>query len=166
MGTIKPLFAALLLVFTVSESYTQSIARQSINSFGRSAVTDGYRISETVGQPYITQAQGNGPLVFHPGFQQQMIAGKKEVTMLGDELGIEFFPNPASSILRILPSRVIEKALITVVDMNGKVISETEHARLRETSFDVSSWPSGLYSIRVAHAATLEATSARILIIK
>lgn len=165
MGTIKPFLAALLLVVIASESYSQSIARQSINSFGTSTFTDGYRISETVGQAYITKTGGIGSLVFHPGFQQQMVAGKK-VVITSEEMHIEFFPNPASSLLRILPSRVIERALITVVDMNGKVISESEHAMLGETSFDVSAWPSGLYSIRVTHAQTLKGSSARILIIK
>jgi hypothetical protein len=166
MGTIRPLIATLLLVFVVTASYSQSIARQSINSFGGSAVADGYRISATVGQAYITQSEKSGPLVFHPGFQQQMIAGKKEVIINGEELNIKFFPNPASTEFRIIPSQVIGQAVISVLDMNGKVISETIHNQLRDTSINVSDWPAGLYAIRIADQQAHETFSARILIIR
>lgn len=166
MGTIRPLFTTLLLVTIVTASYSQSIARQSINSFGGSAVTDGYRISATVGQTYITQSEKSGSLVFHPGFQQQLIAGKKQVIINGEGLNIKLFPNPASTEFRIMPSRLIGEAVITVLDMNGKVISETKHSQFRETSIDASGWPAGLYAIRVVHQQAHETFSGRILIIR
>ncbi|MDF1570412.1 MAG: T9SS type A sorting domain-containing protein [Bacteroidales bacterium] len=166
MDTIRPLLTTLLLLFIVTASYSQSIARQSVNSFGGSAVADGYRISATAGQTYITQTEKSGSLVFHPGFQQQMIAGKKQVIINGEGLNIKLFPNPASTEFRIMPSQVIGEAIITVLDMNGKVVSETIHSQFRETSIDTSGWPAGLYAIRLADQQAHETFSARILIIR
>lgn len=166
MGTIRPLIATLLLVSVVTASYSQRIVRQSINSLGESVLSDGYRISATAGQAYITQSEKSGPLVFHPGFQQQMITGKKEVIINGEELNIRLFPNPASTEFQIIPSQVIGEALISILDMNGKVIYETIHNQLRETSIIVSDWTAGLYAIRIADQQAHKTFSARILIIR
>lgn len=166
MGTFRPLFATLFLVIIATTSYSQSIARQSINSFGGSAAADGFRISATVGQTYITQSEKSGSLVFHPGFQQQMIAGKKQAIINGEGLNITLYPNPASTEFRIMPSQVIGEAVLSVLDMNGKVISETRHSQFRETLIDASGWPAGLYAIRLVDQQAHETFSARILIIR
>ena len=166
MAPKRILAAALILLFTASISYTQSIIRQSINSFGGTSVIEGIHISETAGQAFQTQTTSNSNLVFHPGFQQQMFLFKEELALDREEITIQIFPNPATSELWIRPSEELEKVLVTITDMNGRIIAEQAYENFNETYFDVSEWSDGLYAIQLMDRSRQWTRSSRILVIK
>src|SRR5210317_1275739 len=101
------LFTVWILLFTASSGNSQSIIRQSINSFGGTSIVNGIRISETAGQAFHTQTTQNSNLVFHPGFQQQMFLIKEKIVLDIEEITVKMYPNPATSELWIVPSELM-----------------------------------------------------------
>ena len=156
----------VFMIFLQTGLLSQAIIRESINSFGGTGHINNIRISETVGQAFNTQTSGNVSLVFHPGFQQQMTLIKEEIVMELEDINVQIYPNPASSELWITSSEKMKEAIISIIDMNGKVIEEKSLKNFRETNFDVSGWMDGIYAIKLLNNKQQQAKSSIIFVIK
>ena len=158
----------LLIIFTglfSADLYSQSIIRQSINSFGKSNQTEGGLICETVGQAYFTMVSMESDILLHPGFQQKMTSFLKGGEAWGD-LQINLFPNPVSEELYLNTNEAIENAKIEIFDIQGKVVLLVEHDKLSEMIFHLGEFSDGLYTIKITDIKRRKSFNSRIIILK
>ena len=127
----------------------QSIARQSISSYGSSHTAIGQSIfSQTVGQPYSTTLQSGNHV--SQGFQQSKIFKLEIVNPdIGEELNIKVYPNPAKHSVIIQSTEVLKGGYVKVTNVEGRTIYEQQiHGSLIHR-INCIAWNPGIYIIKV-----------------
>ena len=138
----------LFLTFVLS-SNAQSIARQSISSYGSSHTHIGNSLfSQTVGQPYNTKLQAE--VVVSQGFQQsKRLKIEKVIQIYPEELKIKVYPNPAKHSVFIQCNEIIKGGVVRVSDVPGRTIYEKQMPGSLIHQINCSSWNPGIYIIKI-----------------
>lgn len=165
MKAQKPLLILVFLIFLFPELYSQSLLRQNINCFGSSNQIDGGIVSETVGQAYFTNGFTDADIYLNPGFQQRMTAFIREGEIWVD-MQIQLYPNPVSEELHLVSSEAIEDARIEILDINGKVIFQSEQDICLDMIIHLGHFADGLYNLRITDEEMRKFYNSRIIIIK
>ena len=121
------------------------VGRQSLNSLGSSTVSNGVRISHTVGQASCTSVSKSGSVVIRQGFQQANLQYEVEKT----DFDIQLFPNPNDGEFNVSANGIIKDDAISyhIVDLNGKKIVDTHNADSNLFTVSILGVQAGLYYI-------------------
>jgi hypothetical protein len=137
------MIAFLLLISGVS--FSQAIARQSINSLGGSHQIQGVRIDQSVGQPHSTTTEKTENIIVQQGFIQPRTFF---VEPLNDAtINILIFPNPTTEQFSIRTEENIASASIQIVDLTGKIVKEINLTEFRNHTIDCTTWGNGTYIV-------------------
>ena len=140
--------AGVVMMLLSSHSYAQTIARQSISSYGSTSSADGHSYSQTVGQSYNTKNADNVNVT--QGFLQPVSYKIEKVIIDNIEaLEISVFPNPARHSVILKSTNELEEAFIAVSNIQGKIIYEQKIQRVKEHVIDCSLWSTGMYIIKI-----------------
>lgn len=140
--------AGVLFMLFSSHCYSQTIARQSISSYGATSSTDGHTYLQTVGQAYNTKNTENTSAT--QGFLQP-VSYKIEKVIQDDieALEINVFPNPAHHSIILKSTNELKEAFIAVSNLQGKIIYEQKIQSLKEYVIDCSLWSTGIYILKI-----------------
>jgi len=143
------LFNAGVVIMLLSfHGYSQTIARQSISSYGSTSSADGQSYSQTVGQAYNTKNPKNTKVT--QGFLQPVSYKIEKVIQDNIEaLEISVFPNPAHYSIILKSTNELKEAFIAVSNIQGKIIYEQKIQRVKEHVIDCSLWSTGMYIIKI-----------------
>ncbi len=147
--SISKLIAILgLLLFFVNNSFTQSIAPQSVNSAGTKMTQANGSLSFTVGELVVlsqTDSEGN---TLGGGFT----AGATLSTMSIQEtdaaiLDVKVYPNPTSELVNIqINHSTLEQVLVTITDLQGKEVYSAKYAGISNViGINTASYATGSY---------------------
>lgn len=150
MGKIisKPLTILGLALFFGNNSYTQSIAPQSVNSAGTKMTQANGSLSFTVGELVVlsqTDSEGN---TLGGGFT----AGATLSTMSIQEtdaavLDVKVYPNPTSELVNIqINYSSIDQVVVTITDLQGKEVYSAKYAGISNViGINTASYATGTY---------------------
>lgn len=115
----------------------------------------------TPGETYYVQV--DGWLASDGEFLIRVFEGLVGIDELG-EIGFEMYPNPAESILNITSDELEGQVTIEIFDINGRLamIETVNMTASQNTTLDVNSLRSGLYSVRLSNAGAV--SHARLII--
>lgn len=141
------LIISLGFVLIINQSIAQQVrvGRQSINCIGSSTVSNGIRISHTVGQASSTSVSKSGNIVIRQGFQQANLQYEVEKT----DFDIQLFPNPNDGEFNVSANGIIEEDPISyhIVDLNGKKIVDTHNVDSHLFTVSIIGVQPGMYYI-------------------
>jgi len=137
-----------IVLMLVSNGYSQTIARQSISSYGTTLSQDGTFYAQTIGQAYNTQNVENSNVT--QGFLQPVSYKIEKVVQNNFEaLEIKVFPNPAQYRITLQSTEVLKEAFIIISSIQGNIIYKQKIQNEREHIINCSSWATGTYLINV-----------------
>lgn len=138
----------VVLMLVSFNGYSQTIARQSISSYGTTSSKDGHWYAQTIGQAYNTQNVENSNVT--QGFLQP-VSYKIEAVVQNDfkALEIKVFPNPSQYQITIKSTEVLKEASIIISNIQGNIIYEQKIQNEKEHVINCSSWASGTYLIKI-----------------
>ena len=113
----------LLFIFLTSQVYAQSIKRQTFASTGISkTISNGFYVSQSVGQLSITGLAVKPNIVVQQGYQQSNIA--TSTTVIAKQMvAVSAYPNPFVDVLNLKVSTTTnEEITVTITDMSGRII--------------------------------------------
>ncbi len=143
-----PIFIIFTGLVTISDSYSQSVKRQTISSFGAVQSSDQTTYSQTAGQSYNT-SMGTGENITS-GFQQPLHFQIEKVSSAKhNNLDITVFPNPATYSITVSSATTLPQSIIQVHDIQGRTILNTQVSDLTQHKIDCSQWIPGSYVIHV-----------------
>lgn len=143
----------MLLLATINvRLFSQSVKRQSINSWGNSTYVDGKSLKQTAGQPSNTAEFKGEKITFRQGFQQiqsHNTVSKTKATESSCQLSL--YPNPiVSEALLIVPLKT-KSYSIWIYDMLGKVIYSDKNISIEKTTLQSKDFISGEYFVKVLY---------------
>lgn len=138
----------IMMLLMAFNSYSQTIARQSISSYGTTSSADGHSYSQTVGQAYNTKNQQNGNVT--QGFLQPVnFKIEKVVQDVDKALDIRLYPNPTQYSVTLKSTTELKEAFLEVSNLQGKIIYKEKIQSVKEHVINCSLWSSGLYIIKI-----------------
>jgi hypothetical protein len=148
----KKILLLLILCGSSMLGFSQSFDRSVLASDGATSSTGAITLDWTLGElattTIITQ---NGMLT--QGFHQPTLSVSKVLTSnkLADYYQIQVMPNPVSTYLNVHVKSELENTLmVDLLDLNGKVVKREELLfPYNPVQFDMGTYPSGLYVVRV-----------------
>lgn len=151
------LYGSILLLGIVPyNSFSQSVKRQSISSYG-AANHEGNNVmvSSTAGQSYNSTGFTTSETSLLPGFQQSGTFSVEDV--INPEpfrtLNLTAFPNPATYSVTLHSTEEITSSIIRVVDINGREVFHEKVSALHSYIIDCGNWNNGIYFITVTDDA-------------
>ncbi len=152
----------IMMLLISFNSYSQTIARQSISSYGSTSSTDGHSYSQTVGQSYNTKSLEN--INVTQGFIQP-ISYKIEKVIQDDikALDISVYPNPAHHSVNLKSSSVLKEAFIVISNIHGNIIYEQKIQNVKEYVINCSLWATGIYIIKIQDDSNKQSVSKLII---
>ncbi len=151
----------LLMLFSPVFTQAQSIKRQSVSSYGSSFKSEEFTIKQTAGQTFFTSAYYETNLSILPGFLQPPVltaVTEKNKSESLKSLNLTVFPNPASHSVTIFSHEPLEKASITVKNIEGKTIMTDKSTNLQTYKINCMDWVNGIYFITVNDTNKSETT--------
>lgn len=149
MKNTAVLFISVGFSLLSTSLYSQQVrvGRQSLNSLGSSTVSNGIRISHTVGQASSTSVSKSGSLVIRQGFQQANLQYEVGKT----DFDVQLYPNPSDgnfnvSILGIEDSEDIN---FQVIDVNGNILTESQTSNAKLFPVEMSGINPGIYYLNL-----------------
>ncbi|WP_242156253.1 T9SS type A sorting domain-containing protein [Aestuariivivens sediminis] len=137
----------IIMLFS-SYSYAQTIARQSVSSYGSTSSVGGHSYAQTVGQAYNTQHIEN--LNATQGFLQPVSYKIVPVEQDAFEaLDLKVFPNPSQYSITIKSNLVLKEAFIMITNVQGHIIYEQHIQSIKEHRINCSTWATGIYLLQV-----------------
>ena len=138
----------IMMLLISFNSNSQTIARQSISSYGTTSSAHGHSYSQTVGQAYNTKNQQNGNVT--QGFLQPISYKIEKVIQDNIEaLDISVYPNPAHHSVNLKSSNVLKEAFIIISNIHGNIIYEQKIQNVKEHVINCSLWSTGIYIIKI-----------------
>lgn len=138
------------------DSFSQSVKRQSISSYGASN-HDGNNVmvSSTAGQSYNSTGFTTSEISLLPGFQQSSTFSVEDV--INPEplktLNLTAFPNPATYSVTLHSTEEITSSIVRVIDGNGREVIVDKVIALNSYRIDCGNWNNGIYFITVTDDA-------------
>ncbi|MDA3912313.1 MAG: T9SS type A sorting domain-containing protein [Bacteroidales bacterium] len=151
----KGLFIVLFIVIA-NLIYAQSLDRALVSTGGGSYANGSLQADVSIGEPVIGTFEGDDYMLTQ-GFQQGLMVFT-EIENL-QEIEFQLYPNPAVDYVTFeFPVNDFQDVTLQVISVNGQVIWESQ---LTETSSEiqVSSWPAGIYMLRIFADDELQVTS-------
>ncbi|HBS85207.1 MAG: hypothetical protein A2W91_01845 [Bacteroidetes bacterium GWF2_38_335] len=162
----KTLIFIIVMIGISLTGNTQSVRRQSISSCGTTNTSSTETFEQTVGQPYNTTAFYCTESSVLQGFQQPVIFSAEKVNSEKTEsLNLCFYPNPATYVITIQSEFIVKSPIITVNDINGKLIQTEKMVEFQKCEIYCDSWVDGTYILTVVDENGLN-TSRKIIIKK
>ena len=156
------LYIGVVLMLVSYNGYSQTIARQSISSYGTTSSQDGFSYAQTIGQAYNTQSTAN--INVTQGFLQPVSYKiEKEVQNDFEALEIKVFPNPSQYRITLQSTEVLKEAFILISDIKGNIIYEQKIQNEREHVINCSSWATGIYLIKIQDDSNKQSISKLII---
>lgn len=138
---------AIIMLFSTN-SFSQTIARQSISSYGSTSSADGHLYSQTVGQAYNTENLKDTKVT--QGFLQPVsYTIEKMIQNVDKELKIRLYPNPAHHSVMLKSTTELKEAFLEVSNLQGKIIFKEKIHNLKEHVINCSLWSAGIYIIKI-----------------
>ncbi len=141
------------------------LCRQVVSSSGKTAIRDGITYMYTVGEPVIFLGQ-SADFQLTQGFHQPEVCTMYPVGTLDLSLwGLEIFPNPASDVLTIRYSPLMDGDLrASVFDVSGRpVLLHHPITQAEGSNLDCSQWQSGVYFVRFEELGSRAYATTRII---
>jgi hypothetical protein len=163
MNRLFPLTFLFLPFFGFAQNY--GLCTQVVASTGGSGAQGAYQVSWTVGEVVVTTVMSaNNKLT--QGFHQSDICSVVSTSNLDlISLGMEVFPNPASSFLTIRYDDTEKLSLeVEAFDLLGSQVLQPQ--ALQEPSgfeIDVSNWQPGIYFLRIRNIGNNATTTIRVV---
>lgn len=151
---LSVLFILFGTIFSWSQSTNLSILRQSLGRAGGSisAQVGGTNllVQYSVGQSSVIGSHANDHFTLRQGFIQS--DALYEVSLTSDTpLDITLFPNPFRDILQVRLEEEFSGTLeITVVDLNGRTVLNTQYNSTAQTELNLSSLSQGMYMVHIS----------------
>lgn len=146
------MFTMVVFMFTPFTNFGQSIQRQCVSSYGASGTAKGAMVMQTAGQSFSTHAAGSETGALQ-GFQQSHHFNVK--VMPHDQskgLEINVYPNPASKMVTIKTTELMEGYHLNVTDNSGKLLVSQNIDGYSQFNLLCEDWKNGVYFIRVNDA--------------
>jgi hypothetical protein len=144
----KPLSILGLALFFVNNSFTQSIAPQSVNSAGTKMTQANGSLSFTVGELVVLSQTDSDGNTLGGGFT----AGATLTTLSIQEtdaavLDVSVFPNPTSDLVNIrINHSSIEQVVVSITDLQGKEVYNGKYAGISNViGINTASYATGTY---------------------
>jgi hypothetical protein len=74
---------------------------------------------------------------------------KSTSDVLGDDSGVNIYPNPSKGIFKILLENSDVPAAISVMDINGKKVVASYQIQTSDAALDLRSYPNGIYFVKI-----------------
>lgn len=129
-----------------SKLNAQTLKRQSISSTGSYMSDNGISVQQIIGQPYNTSAYYSNNTRYNPGFIQPVF----RIETIKSTINATIFPNPASNLINIETTLILEDVVLKIMDMNGKLLLNEKIHAFKTYAIDCSYWTSGVYLISMA----------------
>jgi hypothetical protein len=140
------LFISLGFVLITSQCIAQQVrvGRQSLNSLGSSTVSNGIRISHTVGQASSTSVSKSGNILIRQGFQQ---ANTMQYEVEKTDFSVQLYPNPNDGNFNVSMTGidVSDKMSYKVIDINGKKLQEFQSVNTTTIPVSLAGINPGIY---------------------
>ncbi|NNC95927.1 MAG: T9SS type A sorting domain-containing protein [Chitinophagales bacterium] len=123
-------------------------AQEVIGIAGDHFMSNEVQISWTIGEPVVT-TQGSNDYIVTQGFHQTNM----KITAIEDfdkDVIVKVFPNPVASYFNVEFEQISNEMLLTVFDINGRVVEAISTTNDVKYSFDVSYLPSGTYTLVIS----------------
>jgi hypothetical protein len=139
------LFFSVGFFLVTNQFFSQQVrvGRQSINALGSSTVSNGIRISHTVGQASSTSVSKSGNILIRQGFQQANLQYEVEKT----DFDVQLYPNPNDGDFNVSVAGILTEDPISyqILDMNGKIILSSKKADSMTFSVSTLGIEPGMY---------------------
>lgn len=154
---ISRTFLLMLFLSCSFTGFSQVIQRASTGMAGSSGRVDQFYFSQSIGQAGITGTYSSKGRVLRQGFQQPPVnvafeSGKEEIQ------GLIIYPNPTEQWLNI-QFGIPDDVEISITDGSGRQVYTKQHNAQTVVRIDVSTYPSGLYMIRIESKGQLKISS-------
>ena len=148
---MKPTILVTFLTFASPITFSQTLSRSVISSFGGSSSQSGLYVSHTAGQEGRVDSKREDNLSLQQGFEKNLFSFGRKMT-ISNKIEFELFPNPTRSEFTIQTNLTDEDYLdLTIYSLAGKLLFT--HQYQKYTSIQVSlptSLASGTYLIRLS----------------
>jgi hypothetical protein len=139
------------LIIGITLLVTQGLFSQaSLNGGGGKATGNGGSSSFSIGQTFVeTQIDTSG--VVSQGVQQpyEWLTLEIKDSVIAKHFDLNLYPNPTSGKINLIYNGNLPNDLIALIyDSNGKLLKE-ERVAEKQTSFDITTWPVGVYYLRI-----------------
>ncbi len=149
----KTFFVIYLFLFNCWPliNQAQSVKRECISSYGIIVTNENATFGQTVGQPYNTKAFYENETSILQGFQQPIVFKIENIDIKDTKkLNITVYPNPANYFITIQSKEIIEKSVILVTDLNGKLIFSEQVTQLLTYNLNCETWKNSTYIITIS----------------
>lgn len=134
-------FCAMLLP---ALGMSQGIIRESVGSVAASYSSDQFSFQSCAGQPFFTATAGSS--IQRPGFIQPLT----ELRSFQETITLKLYPNPTTGSLNLDVDQELNNVSITIMDLLGNIVFERNYQSMREDQMDISTWPTGMYIVRIS----------------
>lgn len=141
-------YTGFIMVLLTSFSFSQTVIRQSISSYGTTTTGNDHYYAQTIGQSYNTQSTENINVM--QGFIQPVSLKIEKVPQNdAEELEIKIFPIPSRYSVTLKSSVALKEAVITISNVQGNIMYDQKIQSLEEHVINCSSWATGVYLLRI-----------------
>lgn len=145
-------FLFVILLFIPAFLLGQHIDRQVLPVQGGFEHGETMSVSWTLGE-IITETVYTKDIAITQGFQQPDFTIELIDQAQGEKLPIKIYPNPTQGRLTLQLESPIDRYLMEIVDLQGRIIQRSWHQNMK-TEIDLTPLPSGQYVIRVSEPRT------------
>jgi hypothetical protein len=152
MNTKKSLKTMIILVFSSSFSYAQSISPQSVNSSGTSMSQSNGSLSFTVGELVVLSQTDSDGNTLGGGFTSSATISTASIQEPNVAvLNVKVYPNPTTDLITIaIQDTKLSQVGIEITDINGKVISNEKYAGISNNiGINSAAWNTGTYFLKL-----------------
>ena len=152
---MKKLAAFLMLVFFITNSFSQSIERKLIGTAGNTAIAGGYQLSYSIGETAVTPSPSQSfaipanTIMFSIGFQQPHVANVGGVVHHNN--WVTAYPNPTSGWVRLeIHGDNFQRNTVKIYNALGMQVALKPFVMINgNMDLDVSNLASGSYIVAV-----------------
>ena len=148
---MKPTILVTFLTFASSITFSQTLSRSVISSFGGSSSQSGLYVSHTAGQEGRVDSKKEENLSLQQGFEKNIFSFAKKIT-LSNKIEFQLFPNPTRREFTVQTNLTEEDYLdVTIYSLAGKLLHTTQYPTYNSIQVTLpTSLASGTYLIRLS----------------